>query len=224
MDFIIIIQARISSSRLPRKVLKEINGTPLLQFLIERLNTVFEKSKLMIATSRKSEDDKIESFCKDQSIQIYRGSLNDVSKRFLEAVNSKKAKAFIRINGDSPLIDPLIVKKALDIYINGSYDLVTNAFPRTYPVGQSTEVINSKTFNDIYKLMSTKDHFEHVTNYFYENSSSYNIKNFTNIRDLSSYSLVVDTENDFKRISKIIKNMNMPHTNYGFRELIKLYD
>ena len=224
MDFIIIIQARLSSSRLPFKVLKEINGIPLLQYLVDRLNTVFEKSKLMIATSTKSEDDKIESFCKDRRIQFYRGSLNNVSRRFLEAVSSKKAKAFIRINGDSPLIDPLIVKKALDIYANGSYDLVTNAFPRTYPAGQSTEVINSNTFNDIYKLMSTNDHFEHVTNYFYENPSNYNIKNFTNIRDLSSYNLVVDTENDFKRISKIIKNMKMPYTNYGLKELIKLYE
>ena len=74
MDFIIIIQARLSSSRLPNKVLMEIKGTPLLQFLVERLNTVFDKSKLLVATSTRIEDDKIESFCNELNIQCYRGS------------------------------------------------------------------------------------------------------------------------------------------------------
>tara|TARA_B100000401_G_C52630263_1_gene635645 strand:- start:170 stop:844 length:675 start_codon:yes stop_codon:yes gene_type:complete len=224
MDFIIIIQARLSSSRLPNKVLMEIKGTPLLQFLVERLNTVFDKSKLLVATSTRIEDDKIESFCNELNIQCYRGSLNDVSRRFLEAANLKQAKAFARINGDSPLIDPYIVKKALDIYTNGSYDLVTNAFPRTYPAGQSAEVINSRTFSKVYKFMSTEEHFEHVTSYFYENPSKYNIKNFTNIKNLSDHRLVVDTENDFIKITKIIKSMNMSHINYGYKELVKMND
>ena len=196
----------------------------MLQFLVERLNTVFDRSKLLVATSTRIEDDKIESFCEQLNIQCYRGSLNDVSRRFLEATNLKQAKAFARINGDSPLIDPYIVKKALDIYINGSYDLVTNAFPRTYPVGQSTEVINSKTFNDIYKLMSTKDHFEHVTNYFYENSSSYKIKNFQKKKNLSHFKFAVDTNEDFKNFHKIIAKMDKPHINYDLNDLIKLHD
>jgi spore coat polysaccharide biosynthesis protein SpsF len=218
----IIIQARMNSTRLPNKVLYQINGKPLLKYLIERLTSIVE-GELCIATSDHTKDDKIEEFCKLNNIQCYRGSLENVAKRMLDAVEYFNAHAFVRINGDSPLIDPKIVKKAIGIFENGSYDLVTNAFPRSFPVGQSVEVIRTSTFEKAYHQMTTIDHFEHVTKYYYEHSDEFRIKNFSNNRDLSNYRLVVDTPEDLIRIEKIIGSMNKAHTEYSLNQLIELY-
>ena len=106
---------------------------------------------------------------------------------------------------------------------NGEYDLVTNILPRSYPAGQSVEVIRASTFEKVYEKMSRPDHFEHVTKYYYEHSDEFRIKNFSNDKDLSSYRLVVDTPEDLKRIEKIIGTMTRPHTEYSLDDFIELY-
>jgi len=224
LDYAIIIQARLNSSRLPKKVLTKINGTPLLGYLTERLLCFFDKSKILIATSELKGDDDIVSFCKKQKINTFRGSLDDVSKRLIDAANFLKAKSFVRINADSPLLDPLIINKALDLYSNGEYDLVTNVFPRSYPIGQSVEIIKTKEFEKTYSLMCNDHHFEHVTSYFYENPSSFKIKNFQKNKNLSHFKFAVDTNEDFKKFHKIIAKMDKPHINYDLNDLIKLHD
>ena len=143
--------------------------------------------------------------------------------RLLETIKLKKAKSFVRINGDSPLLDPKIVNRAIQTYRKGDYDLVTNVFPRSFPVGQSVEVIRTSSFVTAYKKMSTTDHFEHVTKYYYEHPDEFRIRNFSNERDLSSYRLVVDTLEDLKRIEEIICSMTKPHTEYSLNDLIDLY-
>jgi spore coat polysaccharide biosynthesis protein SpsF (cytidylyltransferase family) len=129
---------------------------------------------------------------------------------------------FVRVCGDSPMLDQKLIDQGVKLF-NGEYDLVTNTLPRSYPVGQSVEVIRTSTFEKVYEKMSRPDHFEHVTKYFYENSDEFRIKNFSNDKDLSSYRLVVDTPEDLKRIEKIIGSMTRPHTEYSFDDFIELY-
>ena len=218
----IIIQARMSSTRLPNKVLCRINGKPLIEYLVIRLDENFH-GKIYFAISDHLDDDKIEKFCIEKDLPCFRGQLEDVSKRILDAVKHYDKEAFVRINGDSPLIDPVIIDKAIQIYQNGEYDLVTNTFPRSFPVGQSVEVIRTSTFEKAYKNMSIPDHFEHVTKYYYDNPDEFSVKNFSNERDLSGYRLVVDTPEDLIRMKKIIDSMTNPLTKYSLDELIKLY-
>ena len=177
----------------------------------------------MIATSNREEDNMIEDYCEKNGLFFFRGSLNDVAGRMLKAAKLKKAKAFIRINGDSPLIDPLILKKAIILYKSGTFDLITNVFPRSYPIGQSIEIINTNTFEKVYTMMSKPEHFEHVTKYYYEYSDNFRIQNFTNDQDLSKYRLVIDTPEDLIRVEKIIGSMSKAHTEYSLNELIELY-
>jgi len=223
MEIVIIVQARLNSNRLPNKVLTPIAGFPLLNYLVERLNTQFERSKILIATSDKKNDDRIEEYCYNKKLSCFRGSLNDVSKRMLDAAKIKRAKAFVRINGDSPLIDPVIVQQAISIYQNGKYDLVTNSYPRSYPVGQSVEVINTETYDKTYQKMTKPEDFEHVTKYYYNHPDDFCIKNFSNANDLSGYRLAVDTPEDLDRMKKIIGSMTRPHREYRLDELIELY-
>ena len=118
----VIIQARFNSSRFPGKVLAEINGDPLLEYLVLRLKKKFGLSNIIIATSVQDTDNPIADFCLKKKFGLYRGSLNNVAERMLNAARGKKAEGFVRINGDSPMIDPNIILKALKIYEGGDYD------------------------------------------------------------------------------------------------------
>jgi spore coat polysaccharide biosynthesis protein SpsF (cytidylyltransferase family) len=218
----LFIQARLNSERLPRKVLKKLNGKYLLEYLIERIKKI-SNLNFTIATSSKATDDPIFEYCSRNKISCFRGPLEDVSKRMLDAATYFKADYFIRISGDSPLIDVDIINQAINIFENGNFDLVTNIYPRSFPVGQSVEAIRTKSYKRAYKKMNTLEHFEHVTKYYYENSSDFKIKNFKNNLDYSSYRLVVDSNEDFKRMSNIINRMKRSHHTYTVEDLIKIY-
>ena len=223
MDNLIIIQARMNSHRLPGKVLHKINGKHILKYIVERIASCIN-ARILLATSINPKDDAIEFFCNKNNIECYRGSLNNVSKRMLDAAKSLNADAFIRITGDSPLIDPKIINKAIELYSSGNYDLVTNIFPRSYPVGQSVEVIRTKTYETAYKNMQIKDDLEHVTKYFYRNPNQFKIKNFSNNIDISKYRIVLDSPEDLKVMKEVISSMSNPHTEYGYDKLVQLYN
>ena len=119
----IIVQARTNSFRLPNKVLTLVNRIPLLGYLISRLAKTNDKIKIGIATSDKLVDDPIEKFCIEQNTTCFRGQLVDVARRMLSAAKHFDAGAFVRINGDSHLIDCALNDYAVDIFQNGDYDL-----------------------------------------------------------------------------------------------------
>lgn len=209
-----IIQTRMSSTRLPGKMLMDINGRPLLGRVIDRVKAAKEVTKLIVATSINKEDDAIEGFCKKEKINYYRGDLNNVYRRFKEIVVKEKAVHFIRINGDSPLMDPEIINFAVRRYKEENCDLLTNIFPRTYPKGQSVEVISSKIFIKFEETKLTADQKEHVTKYFYDNAKIFLIKNFVSRVNYSHVNLCVDTLNDLKRIRGIFSRTDSNQKNW----------
>lgn len=218
-----IVQARMSSQRLPGKVLEEVNDKPLLQYIIERLEHCGAIQEFVIATSRESSDDKIEKFCNETHVSCYRGPLNDVSGRFKKILERKHWDAFVRVNGDSPLIDQDLISKGINLFIDGNFNLVTNVFPRSYPSGQSVEIVRTSTFKKAYSQMNEPDDFEHVTRFFYRNAKDFNIFNFESISDCSSVHLAVDTLEDMQRFSCIIKKMTGSHWDYHLEEVLEIY-
>ena len=212
----------MSSQRLPDKVLTMVNGKPLLQYLLERLNHCSSIDQTVVATSEDKSDDPIAVFCHEYGALCFRGPLKNVAKRFYMALEKFNLDAFVRVCCDSPMLDHKLIDQGVKLF-NGKYDLVTNTLPRSYPVGQCVEVIRASTFKNVYEKMSRPDHFEHVTKYYYEQADEFRIKNFSNDKDLSSYRLVVDTPEDLKRIEKIIGSMTRPHTEYSFDDFIELY-
>ena len=217
----VIVQARMSSQRLPDKVLTMVNGKPLLQYLLERLTHCSSIDQIVVATSEDKSDDPIAVFCHEYGAVCFRGPLQNVAKRFYMALEKYNLDVFVRVCGDSPMLDQKLIDLGVKLF-NGEYDLVTNTLPRSYPAGQSVEVIRASTFEKVYEKMSRPDHFEHVTKYYYEHSDEFRIKNFSNDKDLSSYRLVVDTPEDLKRIEKIIGSMTRPHTEYSLDDFIEL--
>ena len=193
----------MSSNRLPGKILMNIAGRPLLGRVIDRVKGAKEVTKLIVATSINKEDDAIEDFCINERIDCFRGNLENVYKRFKEIVLKEKVENFIRISGDSPLIDSELIDLAVKFSYKEKYDLITNIFPRTFPKGQSIEIISSIPFIKLEDFKMTLEQKEHVTKYFYDNAEKFNLKNLKSSINLSDLNFCVDTPEDLKRIETI---------------------
>lgn len=223
MKIIAIIQARMSSHRLPGKSLARVDGRPLLQMVLERLDRCIALDGCIVATSTDSSDDALAAFCESHGIASYRGSLTDVASRFREVAKRSACTAFVRVNGDSPLIDPRLIDQGIGRFCACNYDIVTNVHPRTYPRGQSVEVVRAAAFERAYGLMSEPADLEHVTRIFYRRADDFCIGSFRNVCDLSSIQMSVDDAMDLERVRRIAARMTRPHVEYGLDSLVRLH-
>ena len=224
MDIGAIIQVRMSSRRFPGKVLHVVEGRPLLLYIVEKLRRIKELKVITVATSDNKEDDPIEGFCTDNGVACYRGDLDNVIARFCGALSMSPVDAFVRVNGDSPLIDGELIRKGMAVFGEGIYDIVTNVFPRSYPKGQSVEVVASRVFTETARRIAEKDDQEHVTRYFYNNADGFKIHNIASDKDLSDIQLSVDTQEDMNTFSALVSRMDRPHWAYGVEEVLRLYN
>tara|TARA_Y100000591_G_C21766683_1_gene663207 strand:- start:561 stop:1232 length:672 start_codon:yes stop_codon:yes gene_type:complete len=223
MKIATIIQARMNSARFPNKVLIKIKEKPLLEYLIDQVSHKNTDMPIIIATSNKKSDQIIVDYCQRNNLKFYTGSLSNVASRFYEIIKIYNLNFFVRVCADSPLLDGNLIKKSI-AYLDKNIDIITNVMPRTFPKGQSVEVVNCKTFLTIYDKLSSEEDFEHVTRYFYNNSKSFNILNLKNYEDLSSLNLSVDTEEDYQKVSKIISKMKKKHFEYSYKDVISKYN
>ena len=207
-----IIQARMGSARLPSKTLRSVAGKPLLGYLLERLECCRTLDNIVVATSTHEEDSAIVEFCEQIGVQVSRGALDDVAGRILEVVDRCNLDGFVRICGDSPLLDPQVVDRAVRRFRLGDVDLVTNILSRSYPRGQSVEVVKSSAFRLACRTMTRPEHREHPTAWFYENQERVAVANFSAPRDWSAIRLVVDTPEDLKVITQIIDRLGIRNT------------
>ena len=220
MNIATIIQARMNSSRFPNKVLKMINNKPLIEYLIDQIEFKNIDMPIIVATSVKKTDQEIVDYCINHNLEFYRGDLLNVASRFYKIIKIYNLDFFVRVCADSPLLDGNLIKKAVT-FIEKDIDIITNVMPRSFPKGQSVEVVNCKTFLSHYDKLTSEQDFEHVTRYFYKNSTSFNIINLKNDKDFSSVNLAVDTRQDFQKISKIIRNFEKKHYEYSFRDIVE---
>ena len=210
---LVAIQARTSSRRFKNKILHSFYGKLLIQHVLDKIKKS-KKVKIIVSTSKNKEDDKLVRFLMSKKIKYYRGSLNNVAKRLYDTAISEKQNFFLRISGDSPLIDFRLINKIINIFEkNKNFDLITNIFPRTFPSGQSVEIIRTNTLGNNLKFFSKLDK-EHVTTYFYKNSSKFKIKNFTNKKKNKIKKLSIDTLNELKEILKIFTKKKFLNYSY----------
>ena len=174
-----VIQARCSSKRFKNKILFPINNLPLIIHVNLRVKKSRFIKKIIIATSKNKTDDKLIKILKKFKIKYFRGDLKNVAKRLYKVAELNKVKYFMRISGDSPLINYKIIDRALNIFKNKNkdYDLITNIFPRSFPKGQSIEIIKTSTLKKNLDFFSKLDE-EHVSTYFYKNFKRFKILNF----------------------------------------------
>jgi len=217
-----IIQARMSSKRFPGKVLYKVEGKPMLQYLLEGLRRSKHLGDIVVATSTADSDTPIEDYCNSVGAYCVRGSLENVAGRFVEVLKKFRFQTFVRLNGDSPVLDYHIVDKAVSIFSAGRYDLVTNVAERSFPKGQSVEVIRTRTFLDTYPEISADHDREHVTAYFYTHQKDFSVCNFVSGKEYGDIQLSVDTREDMIKFKEIITSMSKPHWEYSYEEILSL--
>ena len=202
-DYSLIIQARSSSKRFPNKILKKINGRPILRIMLERLKKKF-KNKIIVAVA-KDNNNKIIDICKKQRVNFFIGSNNNVLDRYYKCAKKNQIKTIIRIPSDCPLIDPKIIKKALKIFFLKKVEYVSNLLPPSYIDGNDVEIFSIKVLNKIYKKAKSKFDKQHVTTYLRRNRKNFNIFNFSEKENLSlKYRLTLDYKEDLLVIKKIL--------------------
>jgi len=206
-NIVAIIQARMRSTRLPGKVMKDISGKPMLWHVIYRVKYSKLINKIVVATSTNKEDDIIENFCKENRILFYRGDEEDVLKRYYEAAKIYNGNKIVRITSDCPLIDPEIVDIVIKEHLKDEVDYTSNTIERTFPRGLDTEVFNFEALERANEMAKEKYQREHVTIFIYENPHLFKIKNVRNFKDLSHLRWTVDEERDLIFVREIYKRL-----------------
>lgn len=216
----VIVQARMRSHRLNGKTLRALAGRPMLDYVLERVSRCRSVTRIVVSTSTESDDDPIESYCEESGTACFRGDHENVALRFLETLNRFGFDTFVRVCGDSVFIDPELIDQAMKRFRTGRYDLVTNNLRRTFPAGQTVEIVGADVFRRTVPLMRTRAHHEHVTRYFYDHSEDFEIFNIAAEKSYAQLKLSVDTQEEFDRAGEVIRRMERPHWDYGWREIV----
>jgi spore coat polysaccharide biosynthesis protein SpsF len=218
-----VIQARMSSKRCPGKVLKMIAGKPALQYLVERVRRCRGLSGIVVATSTEQMDSPIIDFCGRLGVSCFQGPLENVARRFSEVLQEKKYPAFLRVNADAPLLDPHLIDHGINLFRKQDVDIVTNVLKRTFPKGQSVEILKSALFIETERsLITSPEDQEHVTTYFYKHARDFRIHNFSSGGDHGNIQLGVDTPQDFDLLCQLVNRMKKEHWQYTWEELLRL--
>ena len=204
-----IIQARMGSSRLPGKVMMEIDSKhTILDFMINQLEYAKLVDRIIIATSKKAEDDIIETFCKKNTIDCFRGSENDVLDRYYQCAKKFSSKVIVRMPADKPLLDPNVVDQVISEFNNNNYDYITTFLPSTFPSGTEVEIFAFSALEKAWKESVLPSEREHVTPYIHKNPEKFQISNFENDIDLSNFRWAVDEKDDLLFVKKIVSKLN----------------
>jgi spore coat polysaccharide biosynthesis protein SpsF len=202
-----IVQARTGSTRLPNKVLMEIQGRTLLEHLISRLRRATLLDGIIIATSDKPRDQAVVELCKKLGVVVVTGSEDDVLDRFFKAATVAKADILVRVCGDQPLTDPDIVDEAIRQHLHSKADYSSTMLVRTFPQGVDAEVFSFEHLKKIHSLAKDPFQREHVTPYFYQHPEEFRLNKVLAPKELEAadIKLTVDTQEDFDRVKRIIE-------------------
>lgn len=199
----VVIQARMGSSRLPGKVLREIKGKSLLEILINRVRRAKRVDRIIVATTTSKADDAIVSACSKLGIAFWRGSESDVLQRYFDAAQHFGLTDIVRITADCPLTDPDLLDEAIDSYFQGDSEYLCNNYPPSYPDGLDIEVFTMKQLSLAAHKAEDQSDREHVTPYIRKS-----LVEFTTLgapRDYSAHRWTVDEKSDFDFVSELLK-------------------
>jgi spore coat polysaccharide biosynthesis protein SpsF len=199
------IQARMSSRRFPGKVLAPLHGRPVIAWVVSALEQALPRQAIVALTSTEPSDDPLAIYLERLGVATHRGPLDDVFARFRGAAAAYPCDWFIRVCADSPLLDPAVVRTAIQIASSSDADLVTNVFPRTFAKGMSVEMVRTSRFLEIDAARLAADQKEHVTGCYYDNPGGFRIRNFESPdRAAAETSLAIDSIEDLQRLERVL--------------------
>jgi len=221
-----IIQARMTSTRMPGKILSPILGKPMLELLIERLRRARRLDDVWVATTINATDDPTEQLAQRLGAGCFRGSELDVLDRVLKSAHAAAADVIVEITGDCPLIDPTVVDRLVETYFINHYDYVSNVLQRTYPVGLDTQVFSTKVLQRVASLTDDPVDHEHVSIYIYEHPELFSLHNVTSGLvdgdEVGKMRLTVDTPEDFALIKAIYEDLYPSKPGFTLPDILDL--
>ena len=226
MKTMAIVQARMTSTRLPGKVLLPILGIPMLSLQLERMRRATSIDGIVIATTVNAADDLIVELCVQYGVAYFRGSENDVLSRYAEAAHAFGIDVVVRVTSDCPLIEPELIDKAVAVFLqaHGDLDYVSNTLQPSFPNGLAVEVFSRQVLDQAHRLAVQHAEREHVTPYIYWRPQEFRLKSLTHSENLSHHRWTVDTPEDFELVSKIYGVLYLQDPNFDMKQILQLLD
>lgn len=226
MTTALIVQARMTSTRLPGKVLLPIAGRPMLSYQIERLRRAHAQDVLVVATTVNASDDPIVEFCAAEGVRCTRGAELDVLRRYSDAATVVGADVVVRVTSDCPLIEPDVVDHVIRVFKagQGNLDYVSNMLEPSYPSGMAVEVMSGRALSEANAEATSPVDREHVTPYLYRNPHRYHLKSVRLDVDLSANRWTVDTPEDFELVRRIVESIYPHSPDFRIKDVLALLE
>lgn len=222
MDKVIaIVQARMTSTRLPGKVLKKLAGKTVIWHVFNQLSFSQKINKIILATSTDPSDDLLEEWAIKNNKNFFRGDLDNVLKRFYDTAKKFNGEVIVRITADCPLIDPKVVDKVVEKFINGDYDYLSNTNPPTFPDGLDTEVFTFNALKEANENAKLKSELEHVTPYIRNHPEKFKLGNFSGTTNYENYRWTLDNPEDYKFLTAIFDNLYKENSFIDHKAVLK---
>lgn len=217
-----ILQARMSSSRLPGKVLAEVSGRPMILHQIERINRATLLDRLTVATSTDSSDDLLCQVLEAEGVDYFRGSLDNVADRFVQIIRRDSPLNVVRLTADCPLADWEIIDSTVQAHLSSGADYTSNTLERTFPKGLDVEVFKASSFVDLIAGGVSAQEQEHVTLGFLRKNSKSSLHSVTQDLSFAELRWTVDYQSDLDYVRYVYAQLGGTKENFGFSEILSL--
>ncbi|HUF09855.1 MAG TPA: glycosyltransferase family protein [Rhodothermales bacterium] len=216
------IEARMTSTRLPGKVMKPILGRPSLELMIERLRRAQRLDQIVVATTTNSTDDVIEDLAGKLDVGCFRGSEEDVLGRVLGAAKAYEADLIVETTGDCPLIDPFLVDQVVGTLEANDVDYCANCVVKTYPLGMAVQAFPTRVLEQVDRLTQDPADREHVSLYIYEHPERFRLLHVISGfgQEISQYRLTVDTPEDFEVVTRVFETLYPSRSDFGLADIV----
>lgn len=221
-----IVQARTGSTRLPGKVLKPLEGEPMIVRQLQRVARAGSLDHIVVATSDSEEDDQLADLLRARGIDVVRGPLNDVLARFIVALDHHPADVVVRVTADCPLISPKVVDQVVEQFHSSDADYVSNTMDPTYPDGLDVEVVTAEALRNVHEQTSDEHEREHVTLGVYRRTDRFVVVNFRDPSgaDHSNLRWTVDTADDFAFVEAVYRGLFPRDPEFDYPEVLALIE
>jgi spore coat polysaccharide biosynthesis protein SpsF len=216
-----LVQARMSSSRFPGKVLEDLAGLPLIVFMVERVRHARTLDEVVVVTSTDASDDPLEQALARRRIACFRGDLHDVLARYAAAAAREQASEIVRLTGDCPLIDPSIVDQVVTARRQAGADYASNIDPPTYPDGLDVEVFTGAALARAHNEARLPSEREHVTPWMRTAAAGLRRVNCQAIADFSSLRLTVDYPDDLRAVRAVVAQLASAKISFDLFDVLR---
>jgi spore coat polysaccharide biosynthesis protein SpsF len=218
---LVVLQARMSSTRLPGKVMSQINGHPMIYWEIGRISKAKHVNKTVVAISDQSSDNILANYLESIHQEYIRGSLDNVLGRYVKADENYNPSAIVRLTADCPLVMPELIDQYLEIFHKSDFDYLSNTLELSYPDGLDIEIIKPGIFKKLLELNLSEEEKEHVTLGIYSRKDKFRTHNVSNKTNISDFRWTVDTLDDLVFVKSVYAHFESKEMNFTFEDVLK---